>query len=211
MGREVILHRTDRLAYNRPVVRGPSTCVIMAEHPDFKSPWCQHLLASPSTSDIRDFAVAPQRRDTSHALFRQTLYNGKAIKAYVCFRRPGQNSNALGGVEECDLISVGPGVDGKSGRAHGGFSALVLDQVTGNCASFHAGHPGPNSIPPATARLEVDYKAPLSTPCVVLARAWATKKERRKIWIKGVIEDGQGEVLASCEALFITGRPESKL
>ncbi|KAI6814046.1 hypothetical protein KC332_g461 [Hortaea werneckii] len=180
----------------------------MAEHPDFKSPWCQQLLVSPSTTDIRDSAFDFQRDDTTNALFRQTLYNGKAVKAHISFRRPCQDPKALKGIEECNLISVGPGVDGKTGRAHGGFNALVLDQVTGSCAYFHA---GPDPIPPATARLEVEYKAPISTPCVVFARAWATKKERRKIWVKGVIQDGQGKVLASGEALYITARPQAKL
>ncbi|KAI6879846.1 hypothetical protein KC318_g2319 [Hortaea werneckii] len=180
----------------------------MAQHPDFRSPWCQRLLASPSTTHVRDFAFDFQRDDTTNALFLQTLYNDKAVKAHISFRRPCQDPNALEGIEECNLISVGPGVDGKTGRAHGGFNALILDQLTGSCAYFHT---GPNPIPPATARLEVDYKAPISTPCVVLARAWATKKERRKIWVKGIIEDSQGKILASGVALFIFARPASKL
>jgi len=84
----------------------------------------------------------------------------------------------------------------------GGFNSLILDQLCGS-AAFEAAK---NAIPPATATLSVDYLAPVSTPCVVLARAWLLEMVGRKIWVRGVLEDGDGKLLASGKALFIAPR-----
>jgi acyl-CoA thioesterase FadM len=89
-----------------------------------------------------------------------------------------------------------------SGRAHGGFNALILDQITGSTASVISG-----SFAPATATMTVDYKAPINTPGVVLCRCWAVEKQGRKTWLKARIEDGEGKLLASAKALFIDPKP----
>ena len=61
---------------------------------------------------------------------------------------------------------------------------------------------------PATATMTVDYKAEISTPGVVLCRGWAESVEGRKIWVKGVVEDGEGRVLAVGRALFVAARED---
>ena len=100
------------------------------------------------------------------------------------------------------LLSLGHDIDGKHGRAHGGFDSLVLDTITGH-VSHHA---VPSRLPPATATLTVDFHAAVNTPGVVLARAWVIEITGRKIWARGVIEDGDGKALASGKALFIVPR-----
>ena len=100
------------------------------------------------------------------------------------------------------MLSIGSGIDGKSGRAHGGFNALILDQMTGTVASLVS-----QSVAPATATMTVDYKAPIETPGVVLVRGWAVERSGRKTWVKATVEDGQGKVLTSGKALFIDPRP----
>jgi acyl-coenzyme A thioesterase PaaI-like protein len=105
-------------------------------------------------------------------------------------------------VEQCAFFSVGDGVDGKLGRAHGGFSSLVLDHVLGRTASVAGG-----VTAPATATMTVDYKAPIDTPGVLLVRGWPTSVEGRKLWVKGRIEDCEGKVLAEGRALFIAPKP----
>ena len=58
----------------------------------------------------------------------------------------------------------------------------------------------------ATAELTVKYEKPLSTPGVVLCRSWVEKVEGRKVWIKGVLEDGKGLVFARGQSLYIRFR-----
>ena len=104
--------------------------------------------------------------------------------------------------ESCKLLSLGTGLDGKTGRAHGGFCALVLDDFTGTTAAIVSG-----AIAPATATITVEYKAPVETPGVVLCRAWALEKSGRKTWVEGTMEDGGGNVLAKARALFLDPKP----
>ena len=174
----------------------------MADHPDFQAlPWTQRLLASPNLTLIPENNTEDM---TPTAMFNTTLYRPGAISAHISFSRPSTAPDALpGGADErCMLLSLGHALDGKPGRAHGGFNSLVLDQLCGKAAHYSA----PNAIPPATATLTVDYRAPVGTPCVVLARAWVVEVSGWKIWVRGVIEVGVGVVLASGRALFIAGR-----
>lgn len=54
-----------------------------------------------------------------------------------------------------------------------------------------------------TAYLKVDYKKPVRTPGIVLTRGVVVKKEGKKLWLRGTVEDGEGGILATGEALFI--------
>jgi acyl-coenzyme A thioesterase PaaI-like protein len=177
-------------------------------HPDYDLPWCHTLLAS----DIEMVDNAPGGHDyhpspgVSNSLFARTLAapEANALRRFIMFTRRSTSSNAIAikpskvPIEQCMLISIGDGADGKLGRAHGGLNALILDHVLGRTASV-----GSKSTAPATATMTVDYKAPIDTPGVVLARGWPLSLEGRKIWVGGVIEDGQGRVLAQGKALFI--------
>lgn len=182
----------------------------MEVHSDFDIPWCKDLLQSDievvEIPTRKDKSPSPNDDEVSNSMFARTLYTETAIRAQVNFKRPTSEPDAITTTEYCYLLSLGSGVDGKSGRAHGGFNALILDQMTGTVASQVSG-----SFAPATATMTVDYKAPIDTPGVILCRGWAVEKERRKVWAKARIEDGSGRVLASAKALFISARQESKL
>lgn len=185
----------------------------MVFHSDFDLPWCQALLKSeidiyevPRRPDdtIDEAQSTNQDSDPSQntSMFAKTLYTPQGIKAQINFTRTSKEPDAVLGYEVCYLVSMGTDLDGKAGRAHGGFNALALDQVTGTAAARAAG-----SIAPATATMIVDYKVPIDTPQVILCRGWAAEKTGRKTWVKGVLEDGTGKVLASCKALFVDPKP----
>lgn len=146
----------------------------------------------------------------SNSLFNKTLQSEGAIIAQIAFRRPSLELSAIPSLsssipmEDCLLLSIGDGLDGKAGRLHGGFTSLVLDQITGHCAHWYK----TESLPPATATMTVDFKAPVITPNLLLVRAWILECVGRKVWVKGVIEDGKGGVYAEGKALFITARPK---
>lgn len=73
------------------------------------------------------------------------------------------------------------------------------------CASFAVGQ---TDIPPATARLAMNYRAPIPTPCIVLGRARTVKVEGRKVTVGATIEDGRGKIFADGEVLYIIARPK---
>lgn len=175
-------------------------------HPDFQAPWIRTLLSEPN---LQWTVQVPRRDNITNAMFEKTLAAPECIKAHLSFTRPTREPDAIQPSEECWLMSIGNGVDGKAGRAHGGFDGLVLDQVSGSCAH----HARPDAIPPATATITVNYKLPVNTPCVILARSWLIEMSGRKLWIRAVMEDPEGRVLATAKTLFIRAREavESKL
>ncbi|KAK3720893.1 hypothetical protein LTR37_003556 [Vermiconidia calcicola] len=176
----------------------------VAAHPDFQHPWIKELLADPQkkwTSQVPRMALG---NTVTNSMFEKILGGPDCIRAHLSFNRPCREPDAVKGVEECWLLAIGHDIDGKTGRAHGGFNACVLDQIMGS-VSHHA-NPVPN--PPATANLNIDYKAPVATPCVILLRAWITETSNRKVWVKATIEYGDGTVCCASTALFVYPRPE---
>jgi hypothetical protein len=173
-------------------------------HPDFQLPWIQKLLTNPDNKWRLQVPRQFLNDSVTNSLFEKTLRQPDCIRAHITFIRPTTHPTAIRGIEECWLLSIGSGVDGKAGRGHGGFNALVLDQISGSVTH----HARPVRTPPATATMTVDYKAPVSTPCVILLRAWIEEVEGRKCWVRGVIEDGEGRALTTSRALFVFARED---
>lgn len=69
------------------------------------------------------------------------------------------------------------GVNGHTDTCHGGFTALIIDEVLGNVAERER----PFDKSTMTAYLKVDYKKPIRTPGKILCRARVEKKEGRKL------------------------------
>lgn len=174
--------------------------------PDLDQPWCREMLSSAGTQIISQPTAKNEYTDSrlSNSMFSRTLYTSSGIRAQINFRRPTKEADAVRPWEYCFLLSIGDGLDGKTGRAHGGFNALILDQITGTIAAEVSG-----AFAPATATMTVDYKAPIDTPGIVLCRGWAVEIMGRKNWVKATIEDPSGKVFASAKALFVSPRTQN--
>lgn len=92
---------------------------------------------------------------------------------------------------------LGAAYEGAPGLAHGGVSALVLDQLLGE-ATGAGGKPG------MTASLTLTYRR--ITPLGDLrAEAWIERSEGIKTWARGTLSDAEG-VTVEAEGLFILPR-----
>ncbi len=181
----------------------------VASHPDFQLPWCQQLIQDPHLTWTVPVSRTHFGGEAINHMFERTLDGPDGIRAHLSWKRPSREADAVTRIEECWLLSIGHEVDGLHGRAHGGFNALVLDQISGS-VSHHA-RPVPE--PPATATLTVDYRAPVSTPSAILLRAWIVERAGRKVWVKATIENGKGVTCCASKALFVFPRtqPDQKL
>lgn len=134
---------------------------------------------------------------TGDSMCGKTLATEDTIAAWQSFYRdstkPGERPEVWG------LLKLGSGVNGHIDTCHGGFLSVVMDEILGNVAE----HEKPVGKSTMTAYLHVGYKRPVHTPGYVLVKAGLEKKEGRKIWVSGTIEDGQGNVSTTGEALFI--------
>jgi len=90
-------------------------------------------------------------------------------------------------------------MNGHADTSHGGFIGLLLDEVLGyavRCGRIS----GKTTM---TAYLNIQYKKPIRTPTVLLVKSRLTRREGKKLFGQASLEDGNGTVYATAEALFI--------
>jgi thioesterase superfamily protein 4 len=161
------------------------------------TPWAVKLFEDPTLRPFVNRAqIPPKSPSTQETFISQTLATPNTISAWQSFFKPPTSSKPF---EIIFLLKLGSGLNGHHNLAHGGFLSVTLDGVIGTAADI--GRPEDKST--MTAYLKADYRKPVKTPGVLLARAWLEKQEGRKMWGRGTIEDGEGNVLVDGEALFI--------
>lgn len=94
-------------------------------------PWCQELLKSDVEIMGRSGRASTDENIVSNSMMEQTLMTEQAVRAIIVLKRKTADGAVAYPDEYCMLLSLGNGVDGMRGRAHGGFNALVIDQLTG--------------------------------------------------------------------------------
>lgn len=186
-------------------------------------PWCaQHLrgtnlIARPPSSRT----VQPSGENL---LFGRTLNTAETIPAIleifsssqrradgdVATRPPGEdnNNNSTAGLVDSVkwLLALGQGVNGYPGTLHGGIVAAILDEAIGGLIPINRERrliPDGNHF---TAYLHTQYRRPVPTTAgALLARARFVKVDlaRGKFSAEASLEDAEGTVLASAEALFV--------
>ncbi|GAB18008.1 hypothetical protein GOEFS_044_00440 [Gordonia effusa NBRC 100432] len=109
------------------------------------------------------------------------------------------------------VVDAGPdGVDatitftrfnlGGNGAAHGGFVALLFDDLGGMAAALNI-----EGIC-RTAYLKVDYRSLTPLDSELTVRCWVDRVERRKVFVRGTLHDGD-RLCAEMDALFIALKP----
>lgn len=164
---------------------------------DFDQPWCWKLINSPLVKEVPFQSRTITRNSTMHSMFNRTLATNDTLRACQAFRLQNERENRT----DCLLLaSIGSGLDGHPGLAHGGTIATLFDEALalGGLMTLEQGKGF------VTAELKLVYKAPLPTPSLVLVRVWVDKHEGRKVWVKGKMEDGHGLIYAMGESLYIT-------
>ena len=167
------------------------------------TPWCADLIADP-TFRAFDAPSRQQKASLEDNFTAKTLATAETIPGWQAFyRKSGSTAHdtdhpSLG--EVCVLLAVQSGTDGHPHIAHGGLVATLLDEVMTLLARFHTS-PGTSGY---TAFIRVDYKNPVTTPCIILARALLeSRSQGKKAWLRGSLEDGQGRILATAETLVL--------
>ncbi|KAI5812015.1 thioesterase superfamily protein [Pyronema omphalodes] len=160
-------------------------------HPDFSAPWIQTLLSTPSTK-ILTHTARIAKTNGEDTLFSTTLHSATTIRAYLLLQTP---------TETLQLVSLGEQLTGHAGIAHGGVVVTLLDEALGAAVGE----------PCFTAWLNTQFRRPVRTPGVVVVRARCMKREGRKFWAEAKMEDGEGMVLATAEALFVLVKEGAKL
>ncbi|KAI1083489.1 HotDog domain-containing protein [Whalleya microplaca] len=100
------------------------------------------------------------------------------------------------------LVDLGEDCNSYKGTLHGGLYAVLMDEVMGTAANFQTGEGGVEHGA-YTVSFTTRFRRAIRTPQIVLVRGRVVRKEGRKIWVKGVIEDKDGNVMAEGDGLWL--------
>lgn len=107
---------------------------------------------------------------------------------------------AEGGAEGDSFVIVhaGRSLCGHDGVIHGGLIATICDEALARTAFYSL----PSQIG-VTARLEIDYRAPVKADQFIVVRTNLVEAKGRKAVVEGVVEDVNGKRLAEARAIFV--------
>ena len=152
----------------------------------------------------QQFAKAPRlygqlafHEDGHHGKGGEVNHELNAVGGWSNPLAPGMNM-WLEGQRAYGTVTMGWAYEGPPRHVHGGFVAALLDQFLG-MAQVAGGQPG------MTGRLTVRYHRPTPLNVELKLEAWVEQVEGRKTTVGGEIR-ANGEVTATCEALFIRPR-----
>ncbi|KAK8002766.1 hypothetical protein PG989_002485 [Apiospora arundinis] len=133
--------------------------------------------------------------------------NAAAAPSASCSNKDDNSNNVIS--ETKCLLALGPDVNGYPATLHGGVVAAILDECIGSLIPINRERgllPAGNYF---TAYLNTQYRRPTPTGAgALLVRARLVKVEfaKGKFFAEATLEDAEGTVLASADALFVRAR-----
>lgn len=148
----------------------------------------------------RPYARFPKHK-AMHSLTAGALRGpGLFATAPVVLSLTPHGAQSLGGHEGDGIafLHLGRSMCGHDGLIHGGLLATVLDETLARTAFYSL----PSHIG-VTARLEIDYRAPVKADQIIVVRTRRVDAKGRKATVEGSIEDLQGNTLVQAKAIFV--------
>ncbi|KAI5919918.1 HotDog domain-containing protein [Camillea tinctor] len=96
------------------------------------------------------------------------------------------------------LLDLGEDLNSYAGTMHGGLYGVLMDEVMGTAANFQSPHGA------YTVRFQTDFRRQVRTPQVVLVRGRVTRRDGRKLHVRGAIEDKDGNIMAEGSGLWLS-------
>lgn len=174
------------------------------------APDCAHFLSDPALRPLYTLSRKP-KSSTEDSLIAETLFTDRTVRLWQSFYKEPPRPDPLADAQDrppsdplhgeiVTLVLFGDGLNGHPEIMHGGIVSTVLDETLGAIAGFHAEADKAGF----TVFLNVKFKKPVPAPGTVVCRAWLERRTGgRKLWVRGVIEDVKGTVLAEAESLFL--------
>lgn len=161
---------------------------------DFSLPWCQKLLNSP---DIIDISLPMRRPENTNLVITSTLRTESTIRAWKSLHTRDIQDPTHHSQTFFLVLSLGSGLQGYKDMLHGGIFSVLLDQSNAICIL------SVTPPPSVTAQMDLKFKKSVPVPGVVLCRSVIVRREGKKLWVRGTIEDGEGTVFCESESFWI--------
>lgn len=173
------------------------------------------------------FTPRCKSNDKSNTFFNQTLNTANTIpRALALISKNILEMNPrLKDIEAVPLepdfvllVKIDTLLNGFLDTVHGGLLASLLDEALSCCvealSSCHdlvqRRHPGERRRL-YTANLNISYRAPVISPCVMTIKTWLRRREGRKWFLEGEISGEDGRVLTEAKGLWISERSRTVL
>ncbi|KAI5205698.1 hypothetical protein E4T39_02806 [Aureobasidium subglaciale] len=186
-------------------------------------PWTSQLLATPNLHITTPSSRTPKPHTGEDSLFAHTLATPTTIPhCLLYYPRPATQSEHVTAITV--LLKVEDGCNGFPSILHGGITATLLDESMGillqviaereylaRVAAGHAKGGTGAGVEAMTKSLNVQFKAPVRTPGIVVLRVEVVEKRERGISLVASVlqkEEG-GDDLVECargEGVFVTPR-----
>jgi len=185
---------------------------LFAEEDEVAQHWRKHLGPEAKLMDLSRRKAMLANRGTDQQFIWQTCTGPRAIedcKIFLCDRRSHDNKISEiavpGKTRVCAVLRVGDILNGHHGLLHGGFTAAILDDMTGVTAWLEKEAQGLGSAPKIfTANLNVNYRRPLPHNSEYLVDVEVDRFEKgKKVFLTGTIYDEQGNACVQATALYI--------
>jgi len=190
----------------RPARGAAPAAGLDAEAAHFRAiPWCAAWLAATPNVVFSKCLTRTPKPNFEEALIAQTLNRPDAIAAFAVFY--SQPANPRDFVTEIGaFLSLGPMLNGWRGICHGGIVMTIMDECLGQLAAINRIRGVAPDAEQMTAYLNTTFLSPVRTTVegsIVMVKARITKREGRKQFVAGHMEDEKGTVLCRSEGLFI--------
>jgi thioesterase superfamily protein 4 len=147
--------------------------------------------------------IEPDRADVQTHFLYSKLAEGE-IEHFRILAADGSAPHSLSA-----LVRFGDRVTGVPGFVHGGLTASICDELFGCVTRLRPAESGGGTF--FTARLEVDYRAPVPSGTTALVHVQAAPMDGRKLWMSARMQDASsGELLVEAKSLFVLARPRPK-
>ncbi|KAI9761636.1 MAG: hypothetical protein M4579_000870 [Chaenotheca gracillima] len=183
--------------------------------------WCRPILHDPAYTAI-DTPSRRRKDDAEDSLFAETLHTPSTIKHCVSLLRtppapalpnipppPEQpfahfhaNKDRIPPADVVALLTLGSGVNGHPNFGHGGFITVLLDEFMSLLVGVH------EFWGSSTVFLNTTFTRGVATPGTILVRAWLVRKEAKKLWLHGRVENEKGQVCGSADGLWVQSKPK---
>ena len=157
-------------------------------------PWCAKLLDD-SNFNIVSMSRTVTQPGHGHSLMAETWNTDSTVVELLSMYRPAGDQPG----EIRRFYTFGSALNAHPNTLHGGVIACILDSTMGNAIGQHL----PSKGVMFTVQLNITYKKPITTPGTIIARSWISKVEDRKVWVRGVLENGKGELHALAEGVWL--------
>ncbi|KAL4766865.1 HotDog domain-containing protein [Aspergillus nidulans var. acristatus] len=102
------------------------------------------------------------------------------------------------------LVKTGDGLNGFQDTIHGGVLASLFDESLGCCAERYRAAFCDDTEALYTARLDVSYRAPVPSSCIVMIKTWMRRRDGRKWFLDAELLTEDGKVRGAAKSLWIS-------